>query len=59
MNKFEKIMNEYENKFGDIFPTMCFQTDTDKELMEKAEQCLKAGQSAEKLFELDYKNNAY
>ena len=46
------LMDKYEQKFGDIFPTMCFQTDTDAELADKMKQCLQQGKPAEELFNL-------
>ena len=52
------LMDKYEQQFGDIFPTMCFQTDSDEELKRKIEKCLKQNESAEELFDLDY-NNLY
>ena len=57
MREILKMMDLYEEKFGDIFPTMCFQTDTDEEMIDKMDQCIKAGKPAKELFGLDYSND--
>lgn len=49
-----KLLDAYYEKFGDMFPTMCFQTSTDKEMKAMIEQCIKEDKSAEELFDLDY-----
>lgn len=59
MDKFQKLMDEYYEAFGEMFPTMDFQTDTEEELMQKMRFCLKENKPAEKLFNLDYEHNLY
>lgn len=49
-----KLLDEYYEKFGDMFPAMCFQTSTDKEMKVMVERCIKEDKSAEELFDLDY-----
>ena len=56
MNELMKMMDLYEKRFGDMFPTMCFQTDTNEEMIEKMNQCIKAGKPAKEFFGLDYSN---
>ena len=56
MRDLMKMMDLYEEKFGDMFPTMCFQTDTHEEIAEKIDQCIKAEKPAKELFGLDYSN---
>ena len=52
-----KLMDEYEEMFGDVFPTMCFQLDTDEDLKQKMNQCIKKNKSAEELFGIDDSND--
>lgn len=59
MDKLEKAMNRYHDKFGKHFPTMCFTITSDEELIEMIDKCLKADKSAEELYKLDYKHNIY
>ena len=47
------LLGKYEEKFGDMFPTMCFQDDSQQELAEKIQECLDKQTSAEVLFEID------
>ena len=56
MKDLMKLMDAYYEKFGDVFPTMCFQTDTREEIADKIDQCIKAEKTAEDLFGLDYSN---
>lgn len=59
IEKFDAAMQEYMGKFGDYFPTMCFQTDTEEQMIERINQCVKENKTAEELFDLDYENNVY
>lgn len=59
MEGFDKIMSKYEKRFGDIFPTMCFQDASKDELKKMALQCIDKNTPAEELFDLDYENNVY
>lgn len=54
MENLMKLLDAYYEKFGDMFPTMCFQTATDKEMKTMIERCIKEDKSAEELFDLDY-----
>lgn len=58
MKTLMELLDAYYEKFKDAFPTMCFQTDTDEELIHKIDRCIKEGRSAEELYKLDY-NNEY
>lgn len=57
--KFLEMWEEYHNRFGEWFPTMCFQTDTEKQTLEKMSACLKEDKRAEELYNLDYSKNLY
>ena len=59
MDEFLELMDKYERVFGDIFPTMCFQTDSDEQLISRMQQCLDTRISAEELFNLDYEDRLY
>lgn len=52
--EFQEVFEKYHDVFGEWFPTMCFQSDSDEELIERMNQCLKTGNPAEKEFNLDY-----
>ena len=54
MENLMELLDAYYEKFGDTFPTMCFQTSTDKEMKAMIERCIKDDKSAEELFDLDY-----
>ena len=49
-----ELLDVYYEKFNDMFPTMCFQTATEKEMKTMVEQCIKENKPAEELFDLDY-----
>ena len=49
-----ELLDVYYEKFSDMFPTMCFQTATEKEMKTMVEQCIKENKPAEELFDLDY-----
>lgn len=55
-NKLIELLDKYADTFGDVFPTMCFQTDSDENLMERIQRCLDENVPAKKLFSLDYKH---
>ena len=57
MDEFMDLMDTYADKFGSIFPTMCFQTDSTEQLMEKMQRCIDENTPAKKLFGLDYRND--
>lgn len=60
MNTEERLMDtldKYYSLFGDCFPTMCFQSDTNEELIQKADRCIKEERTAKDLFHLDYDND--
>lgn len=57
MEEMKKLMDKYEEIFGDIFPTMCFQTDTDEGLKRKINQCINENKSARELFDIDDSND--
>lgn len=52
IEKIDKLMDAYEGKFGDMFPTMCFQMDSDEEIADKIQQCLDKNTPAEELFDI-------
>ena len=52
-NKTDALMDQYEKRFGDIFPTMCFQMDSEDEMAAKIQYCLNKGEPAERLFNID------
>lgn len=56
MKTLMELLDMYYEKFNDMFPTMCFRTATDEEMMSMIEQCIKKNKSAEELFDLDYDN---
>lgn len=53
VHKLRKLLDEYWDMFGDMFPTMNFQDETKKEICERIEQCLNQNKTAEELFDLD------
>ena len=59
MEEVMELMDKYEAVFGDSFPTMCFQTDSEKQLKSKIQECLDTRVSAEELFDLDYEDRLY
>lgn len=52
MDRFEELMKEYESRFDDTFPTMCFQMDSLDELIVKIQKCLDSGLPAEEVFQI-------
>lgn len=50
----EKLWDEYHDRFGEWFPTMCFQTDSPEETNLKMKECLDRGKPAEVVYNLDY-----
>lgn len=51
---FEEVFEKYHDAFDEWFPTMCFQADSDEDLIKRMEQCLKSGKPAKEEFNLDY-----
>lgn len=47
------LWDDYHEKFGEWFPTMCFQSDTREDITRRLQECLDAGQKAEELYGLD------
>ena len=54
MSKVDDLLKKYEDVFGDMFPTMCFQDEDWDSICDKIEQCLKQNKTAKELFNLDY-----
>lgn len=54
MKTLMELLDVYYEKFNDMFPTMCFQNATEKEMKTMVEQCIKENKPAEELFDLDY-----
>ena len=57
MNDFDSLFEAYYVKFGAWFPTMCFMSSSDEELMEKMKACLNFGKSAEELYDISNDND--
>lgn len=55
MNYFE-LSDAYFEKFGDWFPNMDFQSDSEDDLMMKMRECLNKGIPAEELYNLSNDN---
>lgn len=56
MSKIDKLLDAYWDMFEDMFPTMCYQDETEEEICDRIQQCLDKKQKAKELFELDYSN---
>ena len=54
-----KYLDEYADVFEDQFPTMCFQTASDDEMIQMIMDCIRSNKTAEQLYQLDYENNIY
>lgn len=54
MEKFDELWEEYHDRFGEWFPTMCFPTDTDEDFVKKMEICIQQEKSAKEVYHLDY-----
>ena len=54
MSRIDKLLDEYWDRFGDMFPTMNFQDEELDSICDRIEQCLQKGKKAEELFELNY-----
>lgn len=52
-DRLDKLLDEYWEKFEDMFPTMNFQDETKKQICERIEQCIKQNKTARELFDLD------
>lgn len=53
----QRLWDGYHEKFGEWFPTMCFQSDTREDITRRLQECLNAGQKAEELYGLDHDVN--
>lgn len=47
-----KLLRQYEEKFGDIFPLMSFMSVPEEKIIEKLKKCLESGISAGELYDL-------
>lgn len=54
-----KYLDEYADVFEDQFPTMCFQTASDDEMIQLIKDCIHNQKTAEELYQLDYEKNIY
>lgn len=52
-DRFQSLWDDYHERFGEWFPTMCFQSDTREDITRRLQECLDAGQMAEELYGLD------
>ncbi len=52
-------LDEYYEEFGDQFPTMCFQTESEDEMIRLIRDCIESNNTAEELYQLDYVHNVY
>lgn len=55
----QKLWDDYHERFGSWFPTMCFPNDSNEELEKKLSQCLNSHQRAEEFFNLNYEEGIY
>lgn len=49
----QEKLDQYEKRFGDGFPTMCFPGCTDEQFIELIDECLESGGTARELFHLE------
>ena len=49
----EELMDEYEERFGDMFPLMCVKGMDEEEIAAEIERCLREGH------EFEYEEGAY
>lgn len=49
-------LEEYTERFDDMFPTMNFMNATNKELITKIDKCLARNEEAAVVFNIDYSN---
>lgn len=57
MAKIDDYMDEYHDRFNDIFPTFNFQTESTDKLIERIKECLDKDIKAEKLYGFDYSDD--
>ena len=57
MAKIDDYMDEYYDRFNDIFPTFNFQTESTDKLIERVKECLDKDIKAEKLYGFDYSDD--
>ena len=55
--EFQSLFEKYHDTFGEWFPTMCFQADTEQEMAERINKCLEVSKPAEEVFNIDYGND--
>lgn len=54
---FFEVAEKYHDKFDDYFPTMCFQSASDDELIKMMNECINKNVKAEELYNLNYADN--